>query len=61
MYHSNMTAVKINTLTEAEIRSIGDASGYLMYLEEHGFIVRNAKQLASTIPMMYVESTVEKI
>ena len=32
-----------------------DASGYLMFLEEHGFIVRNAKQLASTIPMLYAE------
>ena len=36
-----------------------DASGYLMYLENHGFTVINAKQLASTIPMMYVECATE--
>ena len=32
-----------------------DAPGYLFFLEENGFTVRNAKQLASTIPMLYAE------
>ena len=32
-----------------------DASGYLTTLEENGFAVKYAKQVASTIPMLYAE------
>ena len=57
------TAVKINTLSEAEIRSIGvvfeakwDANGFLSFLEQNGFVVKHAKLLHSTIPMVYAEA-----
>ena len=49
-------AVKINTLTEAENRSIGDAFADHVY---NGSTVKNAKQLASTIPMLYTECVKE--
>lgn len=36
-----------------------DASGYLTFLEDNGFTVKNAKQLVSTIPMLYAECVKE--
>ena len=61
-------AVKISSLRDEEIRKIGDAfadheyaeaewdaKGYIMFINENGFEVKRAKQLASTIPLVYTE------